>query len=156
MTATDTVLACRREFAAVARSFWLVPEVIPQPTRDDVALLYCICRRLDDAVDDAPDVDQARAALAVWRDELLERTTPRPLIAAFLDAADRTGLSRTHLDSLLDGMESDLGPVRVATDEELLRYAYRVSATVGLMLAPLLGARGVEAERRAVDLGIAL
>jgi len=152
----DTVAECRREFVRVARSFWLIPEIIPPLARDDVALLYCFCRRLDDAVDEAPDVDHARAALARWRDELRDRETRRPLIAAFLAGAARNGLPLPCADYLLDGMESDLGVVRLADDDELLRYAYRVSATVGLMLAPLLGVRGPEAERRVIDLGLAL
>lgn len=152
----DTVLACRREFVRVARSFWLIPELIPLPARDDIALLYCVCRQLDDAVDDAPDTAHARAALAQWRDELTGRTEPRPLIAAFLAGVPRSGLPLACMAHLLDGMQLDLGPVRIADDHQLLRYAYRVSAAVGLMLAPLLGVHGAAAEQRVIDLGIAL
>lgn len=152
----DTVLDCRREFVRVARSFWLIPELIPVPARDDIALLYCVCRRLDDAIDDAPDPGRARAALAQWRDELAGRVAPRPLIAAFLAGVPRTGLPLACMEHVLDGMAFDLSPVRIADDDELLRYAYRVSSAVGLMLAPLLGVHGGEAEQRVVDLGLAL
>jgi phytoene synthase len=152
----DTVVACRREFVRVARTFWLIPELIPVPARDDISLLYCVCRRLDDAVDEAPDLTHARAALAQWRDELAGRTEARPLIAAFLAGVPRTGLPLACMEHLLDGMELDLGDVRIADDESLLRYAYRVSAAVGLMLAPLLGIHGAAAEQRVVDLGLAL
>lgn len=151
-----TVLACRREFVRVARSFWLIPELIPVPARDDISLLYCVCRRLDDAVDEAPDASHARTALAQWRDELAGQAEPRPLIAAFLAGVPRTGLPLACMDHLLDGMALDLASVRIADDDELLRYAYRVSAAVGLMLAPLLGIHGAEAEQRVVDLGLAL
>ena len=153
---SDTVVACRREFVRVARSFWLIPELIPQPARDDISLLYCVCRRLDDAVDEAPDAAQAGAALARWRAELGRRAESRPLVAAFLAGASRTGLPLACMAHLLDGMELDLGAVRIADDDELLRYAYRVSAAVGLMLAPLLGVRGAAGEQRVVDLGLAL
>jgi 15-cis-phytoene synthase len=152
----DTVLASRREFVRVARSFWLIPELIPVPARDDISLLYCVCRRLDDAVDEAPDASRARTALAQWREELAGRAEPRPLIAAFLAGVPRTGLPIACIDHLLDGMAFDLESVRIADDDELLRYAYRVSAAVGLMLAPLLGVHGAEAEQRVVDLGLAL
>lgn len=152
----DTVRACRGEFVQVARSFWLVPELIPQPARDDIALLYCVCRRLDDAVDDASNTGEARAALERWRAELLGRAAPRPLIAAFLAGVPRSGLPLECAEHLLDGMELDLAPVRIGDDDTLLRYAYRVSASVGLMLAPLLGVRGAAAEARVVDLGLAL
>lgn len=152
----DTVLACRREFVRVARSFWLIPELIPVPARDDISLLYCVCRRLDDAVDEAPDSSHARAALAQWHDELGGRSEPRPLIAAFLAGVPRRGLPLACMGHLLDGMAFDLASVRINDDDELLRYAYRVSAAVGLMLAPLLGIHGAEAEQRVVDLGLAL
>ncbi len=140
----------------MARSFWLIPELIPPTTREDVALLYCLCRRLDDSVDEAPDPAQARDALERWRGELRGRAPPRPLVAAFLAGTRRTGLPLQCVDLLLEGMAFDLSVVRVANDAELLRYSYRVSSAVGLMLAPLLGIRGVEAERRVVDLGLAL
>ncbi len=152
----DTVDASREEFERVAKRFWLVPEVIPPVDRDDIGLLYCFCRRLDDAVDEAPSVAVARLALEQWRSELSGRAPARPLIAAFLAGAKQTGLSLESAGHLLDGMASDLEPVRVADDRALLRYAYQVSSSVGLMLAPLLGARGVEATWRVIDLGIGL
>lgn len=157
---SDTVAASRREFVQVARSFWLIPEIIPPVTRDDVSLLYCVCRHMDDDVDESADVAVARAALARWRDEMFGRATPRPLVAAFLAGAARTGLPLECMGHLMDGMASDLpeggGGVRVVDDDELVRYAYRVSSAVGLMLAPLLGVEGEEGKRRVVDLGIAL
>jgi phytoene synthase len=152
----DTVVECRREFVAVARRFWLLPEIIPPLARDDVALLYSLCRRIDDAVDEAADAQRAHLELGRWRDELRGRAPARPLVAAFLAGAARSALPLECVESLLDGMESDLGPVRIADDDALLRYAYRVSASVGLLLAPLLGVHGAEAERRVVDLGLAL
>jgi 15-cis-phytoene synthase len=152
----DTVLSCRRAFVRVARSFWLIPELIPLPARDDIALLYCVCRQLDDAVDDAPDAAHAGAELARWRAELTGQAEPRPLIAAFLAGVSRTGLPPVCMVHLLDGVQLDLGEVRIADDHQLLRYAYRVSAAVGLMLAPLLGVRGTAGEQRVIDLGLAL
>ncbi len=151
-----TVVACRREFVRVARSFWLIPELIPPIAREDIALLYCFCRRLDDAIDEAPDIEHARAALAAWRAELSGHAAPRPLIAALLAGVPRNGLPLECASHLLEGMEADLGVVQISDDDELLRYAYRVSAAVGLMLAPLLGVRGEAAEQRVVDLGLAL
>lgn len=151
-----TVLQARAHFVRVARSFWLIPELIPPIALDDVALLYAVCRQLDDAVDDAPTLDQARAALAEWKGELLGQTTPRPLIAAFLKGVPRTGLPLVALEGLLSGMQADLELVRLADDRALLRYCYQVSSCVGLLLAPLLGVAGLEGTKRVVDLGVGL
>ncbi len=152
----DTVDASREEFVQIARRFWLIPELIPPMDRDDVGLLYCFCRRLDDAVDEAPSRDAAKAALGQWRDELEGRTAARPLIAAFVAGAARSGLPLESARQLLDGMEGDLDAVRMPDDAALIRYAYQVSSSVGLLLAPLLQVRGEEAERRVVDLGVGL
>jgi phytoene synthase len=151
-----TVAGCREEFVRVARSFWLIPELIPPVAREDVSLLYCFFRRRDEAVDEAPDRAQAAAALARWRDELAGRAPARPLIAAFLAGAARSGLPLRSADHLIGGMQHDLGEVRLPDDDALLRYAYQVSSSVGLMLAPLLGVAGVEAGWRVIDLGIGL
>ena len=146
-----TIDECRREFIRVAHSFWIVPELIPPTARDDIAVLYCFCRRLDDTVDDSPEAAQARAALALWRDELSGRAPARPLVEVLLASVRRNGLPSDCIGHLLDGMAADLGPVRIADDDELLRYAYRVSTAVGLLVAPLFGIRGADADARVVD-----
>jgi len=56
---------------------------------------------------------------------------------------------------LIDAMDTDLGPVRIADDAQLHRYAYGVAGTVGLMMCGILGAH-LHARARAVDLGIAM
>jgi 15-cis-phytoene synthase len=151
-----TIDECRREFIRVAHSFWIVPELIPPAARDDIAVLYCFCRRLDDTVDDSAEAAQARAALALWRDELSGRAPARPLVEVLLASVRRNGLPSDCIGHLLDGMAADLGPVRIADDDELLRYAYRVSTAVGLLVAPLFGIRGADADARVVDLSLAL
>ena len=54
-----------------------------------------------------------------------------------------------------EGFLTDLGPVRLGTEAELLRYCYQVAGTVGRMMAPIAGG-GKEAEARAVKLGQAM
>ncbi|MBK7925198.1 MAG: squalene/phytoene synthase family protein [Gemmatimonadetes bacterium] len=152
----DTVAAAREEFDRTARAFGLIPGLIPPVDREDVALLYCFCRHLDDAVDEAPSPGAARAALDAIEAESVGRAEPRPLIAAFRAGAARSGLPLGCTRYLLDGMRSDLGLVRIPDDTAFLRYCYQVSAAVGQMLAPLLGIRDPVALTRAVDLGIGL
>lgn len=54
-----------------------------------------------------------------------------------------------------EGFQTDLGPVRLGTEAELLRYCYQVAGTVGRMMTPIAGG-GKEAEARAVKLGQAM
>lgn len=152
----ETVLRCRDEFFRTARQFWLLPEILEPVVRDDVALLYCFCRRLDDAVDDAPSREAAREALHAVAEELRERRPPRPLIAALLAARIRVPFPVHAAEALITGMASDLDPVRIQDDAELVRYCYRVSSSVGLMLCAILRIEAPRSMPRAVDLGIAL
>lgn len=146
------VAAARAEFVRVARSFWLIPEIIPAVRRDDVALLHAFCRRVDDAADEgaggAPELDRLEA-------ELTGRAPPRALVERLRPRLAAMGLGTEPLELLIAGVRSDLGPVRMADDDALVRYCYQVSSTVGLMLCAALGVAPAGWDR-AVDLGIAL
>ncbi len=153
---TETVLRSRDEFFRTARQFWLLPEILEPIVRDDVALLYCLCRRLDDAIDEAPSREAARDALRTFAEELQEHAPPRPLVAALLAARTRVPFPIHAAESLIAGMTSDLEEVRITDDAALIQYCYRVSASVGLMLCAVLKIEAPRSIPRAVDLGLAL
>lgn len=146
------VAAARAEFVRVARSFWLIPEIIPAARRDDVGLLHAVCRLVDDAADEAkggaPELDRLEA-------ELTGRAPPRALVERLRPRLAALGLGTEPLQLLIAGVRGDLGPVRVPDDDALVRYSYQVSSTVGLMLCAALGV-APEGWDRAVDLGVAL
>ena len=77
-------------------------------------------------------------------------------MALFLETADRTGIPVGAALELIVGVRSDMHPVRVADDRELLRYCYRVAGTVGLMMCGVLGVRDTDALPFAVDLGVGM
>lgn len=151
-----TVLEARAVLERKARSFALASRLLPHDVRDDLAILYRFCRLADDACDDPGEPAVARRTIEALHDELAHRAPPRPLVAAFRALAARIELPLSYAGLLLDGVASDLGPVRVEDDGELIRYCYRVAGTVGLMLCPLLGVRHRRALPHAIDLGIAM
>ena len=57
---------------------------------------------------------------------------------------------------MIDGVLQDTKTVAIKTTEELLRYAYRVAGSVGLMMCPIIGCRDSRGLRHAIDLGIAM
>lgn len=130
-------------FSAAAR--WLGPA-----TRDEIALLYTFCRRIDDLADEQGDAD----ALERVSLELEGHAPPSPLVSALLGLAEK-GVPLDAARELVRGVRSDLGPVRIATPEALVRYAWQVAGTVGEMCCPLLGAAPC-ARPFALDLGIAM
>lgn len=138
--------------ARKARTFRLASAMLPGDLRDDIAILYAFCRIADDLADDDGDA----AALDALDREIAGEAEPRPLVRALLQVARRHGVSLADARTLLDGVRSDLGAVRVADDAELLRYSFKVASTVGLMLSRILGARTTAAETHAADLGLAM
>lgn len=142
--------------ARVARSFWAAARFLPSRVRADVVVLYAVCRTIDDAADEAPNVAAARTELARMRAELLREAPLSPLFEAYHAIAARCGIPLESALLLLDGVQSDLGPVRIAHHDDLVRYCYRVASTVGVMMSRVVGCDDPRAAPFAVDLGLAM
>ncbi len=142
------------------RSFALAGRLLPQSMRDDAAIVYAFCRLVDDAADEAPNRAEALIALDALQAELEGRVPRRPLVAAVCAVFARREVPEEAATELLRGVRGDLGDragaLTVADDAELLRYAYRVAGTVGLMMCGVLGVRDREAWAGAIDLGVAM
>ncbi|MBA2663567.1 MAG: phytoene/squalene synthase family protein [Bradymonadaceae bacterium] len=156
MESTAIIRSSTEVLAQNSRSFRLASLFLPAKAQDDAALCYAVCRLIDDTADEAESVELARQELAQIREELAGHVPARALLATFLAMAKRTGLRLDCVFELIKGVESDLGPVRLANDAELLRYGYRVAGTVGLMMCAVLGVDEREALPHAIDLGIAM
>lgn len=142
--------------AAGSRSFHLASRFLPRARRADAAVVYALCRTVDDEADERTDDDEARRALDAIRAELDGKASPRPVVAAFRSVADRVGIDVRHAHHLIDGVASDIGLVRVPDDRRLLRYCYEVAGTVGLLMCPVLGVQAGEAHPYALDLGVGM
>lgn len=138
-----------------ARSFAWAARFLPRADRRDAAQLYAFCRAVDDLADDGAATD-ADAQLVAIREALLAREHGHPVAGPFLALAERRGIEIAAAINLIDGARGDLGTVEITTTDELIRYAYRVAGTVGLMMAPVLRVTAREAAPFAVDLGIAM
>ena len=141
-----------------AKSFALAAKLLPAAVRDDVAVLYAYCRRVDDAVDEAPRGTE-RARVHALMHELTSIYAGEPqadtLVAAFQRLVQRSGMPERYPRALLAGMLSDAGEVRLASVDDLLLYAYRVAGTVGVMMCYVTGLSDARALTNAVHLGIA-
>ena len=150
MTDAVTVLA------RFGQSFRLAGRLLPSSTLADAAELYAFCRGVDDLADECVDPGTARAELLLLRDAVLAGNDGHPMAARFLALQRRCDLDPSAAITLIETVLSDLDPVRVADEAELLRYAYGAAGTVGLMMCPILDARGAAATTYAIDLGIAM
>jgi len=150
---------CERILREGSKSFALAARLLPRAVRGDVAALYAYLRRADDAVDLAAPAAQL-AHVARLERELDSVYAGEPqhelVLAAFQDVAQRCGIPRLYVDELLAGMRMDATECRYTSREELLRYAYRVAGTVGLMLCHVFGVRDERALVHAAHLGMAM
>lgn len=141
--------------AAGSRTFRLASFFLPPAVRARAAVVYAFCRRVDDAVDEAPDPSSAAAAVQRLRFELIQPGADPVMLAFTAIVADNpVGLAAAR--SLIDGVASDLELVRTPNDRELIRYAYAVAGTVGLLMCGVLGVTDRRALAHAIDLGIAM
>jgi phytoene synthase len=137
-------------------SFSFAGWFLPEDRRVDAARLYSFCRHVDDLADEAPDPAAARSALDELAAQLRGERPRREMAAAMEDLFARRGVDRGAALCLIEAVASDLELVRVADDRQLLRYAYGVAGTVGLMMCGVLGVTDPVARRHAIDLGVAM
>jgi phytoene synthase len=151
--------AAERVLARHSKSFALAARLLPKACRADVAVLYAYCRRADDEVDEAPEHERRARVEALFTElDSVYAGHPQssPLIAELQRVVTSYRIPKLYLSELLEGMRSDLGPVRIANRDELLSYAHRVAGVVGLMLCHVFGLRDRRALSNADHLGIAM
>ena len=122
----------------------------------DAARLYAFCRLLDDMADG--DIENGPARLADIRADLLAgRHGADPALQAFLPLMAEKHFPPDVLIALIDGLLEDQEDVVSLADEAaLLRYAYRVAGTVGLLMCHVLDCHSPSARAHAIDLGIGM
>lgn len=125
--------------------------------RDAAAIfdLYAFCRYLDDLVDEQRGPSREAELEAVARELAAGRST-RPHVAAFIRRAAAVKLPMELPHLLIEGMRSDLELVEFESEDRLVRYAYLVAGSVGLMFCHLVGVPDRRAQPFAIDLGIGM
>ncbi|MBC7726362.1 MAG: phytoene/squalene synthase family protein [Microbacteriaceae bacterium] len=148
--AADALLSQR------GHSFHWARRLLSAPHAERATRLYGFCRRIDDLADEGPSPAAARDALAIIRQALQTRRSDDPAMRDMLQLMRGCGIDPAVPLELIQGVESDLGEVRMVDMAELLRYCYRVAGTVGLMMTAALDVTAAEALPHAIDLGIAM
>jgi len=147
-TLTHAYDTCRRMHRRHDPTYYWATRRLPADVRPATHALYGYVRTADQLVDGprrAPTPEARRAALDAWEGELargLEQGgSENPVVGALVDAARRHDLPLSELRPYMRSMRVDCDePVRIASESELDRYMEGSAATVGLIMAPLLGA----------------
>jgi len=142
------------------RSFFWASHFLGRKTAYNAAHLYQFCRTLDDLADG--DIADGPARLAAIQTQLERLADGKaiaeidPALAAFLPVMKACHVPIMPFLHLLEGLLFDQGEVAIASEDGLIKYAYQVAGTVGLLMCPILGCQNRHAFCFAVDMGIAM
>ena len=152
----NETLTPQDSLAANGRSFHWASRFLGASMGNSAARLYAFCRLLDDMADD--DIPDGPARLACIEADLASgRTGNDPVFSAFHPFMMEMKFSPAVLSALIEGLLQDQAD-EVCFDDEaaLLRYAYRVAGTVGLLMCDVLNCKDIKAKAHAIDLGIGM
>lgn len=159
----DVVQACEAILNKNSRSFSMAARFLGATNRHRAAAVYAFCRRVDDAIDLAPNRQEQVRALAQVRADLercyaasLGSSLHEPELIAFRFVARDRGIPRLYPAELIEGMVMDVRAVRYEHLEDLLLYCHRVAGVVGLMMCHVFGISDDRALARAAHLGIGM
>ncbi len=153
---------CAEVMRAQASSFYLSTRLLPKAKRHAIEAVYGFCRSADDTADEpGSSLLERRRTFASIRRDLGAISSGRacgthPWFPALRHAFGKFPLKIEDAFDLVDGCNSDLGAVDVASMEDLERYSSAVAGTVGRFTVTILGASDEDSLRRAGRLGIAM
>jgi 15-cis-phytoene synthase len=159
---TDTAASTLRKHG---QSFYWAGQLLSATQLEQAAILYALCRKVDDIADEALDAQSKKAAdnqLKYLSQALtLSQAPAQPLLLEIYTSAQQLfgheSLAMRALQDLIATIRGDLKLVRIGPHAELLRYCYGAAGTVGVMMACLLKAKPrAQALPHAIDLGIAM
>ena len=137
------------------KTFAWAAHLMPRRDTDRLARLYAICRRLDDLADLDGGADAKQRLLALQA-QPWGAASADPMARELATMVADMGLNPATMQQLLDGLIGDLDHQRIADEQGLIRYAYLVAGTVGLMVCDVLDVSAPVARKAAVNLGIAM
>ncbi len=145
-----------RILIAKGRSFHWARRLLGSVHANRATRLYGFCRWIDDLADEAVSTDTAKEALNMASTDIQRGKSNSPILIDALRLIEECKIDPAIALELIQGVRSDLDPVRIETQTELLRYCYKVAGTVGLMMSAALDVVDEAALPHAIDLGIAM
>ena len=131
------------------KSFYWASFFLPNKSKDTASELYSICRYFDDLADEAY-TDQSETLKREF--EQICNNVGHPVNKFFKS----NNIPIQILGDLIQGLIQDQKLVRLQTEKDLIKYSYQVAGTVGLMMQPLILVKNKNANKHAIDLGIAM
>jgi len=145
----------RASLAQNGKSFNWAAKLFKRHDADRIAQLYAFCRYADDIAD---NLDEATAKLHLEEilSDLRRGHSRIPTVSNLLKLLDGNKTALKSARYLVAALLADTGKVRIQNHNDLIRYAYGVAGTVGIMVCEVVGAHDSAALPFAIDLGIGM
>ena len=152
----NETLTPQESLAANGKTFDWARRFLGAKMGTNATRLYAFCRLLDDMADD--DIPDGPDRLSrIYNNLQLGGYEDDPAYASFKPFMKEMDFSPVILSALIDGlMQDQADEVCIASESDLLRYAYRVAGTVGLLMCEVLKCDDINANAHAIDLGIGM
>lgn len=137
------------------KTFAWAAHLIPYRDAARLARLYAVCRKLDDLTD-LVGSSEAKERLLTLRSRPWVAGADDPIARELALLVQDIGLNPATMVQLLDGLISDFDHKAITDEASLIRYAYLVAGTVGLMVCDTLNVSEAPARNAAINLGIAM
>jgi phytoene synthase len=158
-TIEQAYATCEQITRTEAGNFYYGIRLLPVQKRSALCAVYALARRIDDIGDGDQPTGDKQTALADIRKELgrLDESSD-PVLVAVNAAARRFPVPLEAFDELIDGVQMDLGDVRIADFDELVVYCRHVAGSVGRLCLSIFGSSSPDPRTSifADQLGIAL
>jgi phytoene synthase len=123
------------------KTFHLATRLLPKRVRHATYVLYAFFRVADEVVDDvdAPEPAVQRERLERYRAAALgEREAENPVVAAFAETRERTGIDPDDVDVFVEAMLTDVDTARYESYADLEAYMDGSAAAVGRMMTAVM------------------
>ena len=145
----DLELNSSKDLKREGKSFYWASFFLPKRYKINAGTLYSICRYFDD-IADKYSKDQTN----YLKNSIEEiKNNKKNKVNIFLQ---KNKINNLILIDLIEGLILDQKKPRIQNEKELIKYAYHVAGTVGLMMSKIIGVKNRIAERSAIDLGIGM
>jgi len=142
-----------------AKTFYFASRFLPKDKQNAAYAIYAVCRLTDDIVDNN-EIFSGSIHLSAIRESIESVYNKTKLtdniLLAFRETVNKYKIPKKYFDELIEGMYMDLNKNRYESFDELCIYCERVAGMIGLIMLKVLGSHNQEAEKYAVDLGIAM
>ena len=117
--------------------------------------IYSFCRKIDDMVDEAENLNIAKKKLHIFMDAWREGKS-HSIIEVLKNIPKENWPNQKLVEIFLNGQMSDIKFTSFKSDKALIIYCYQVAGTVGLMVCDIFGVKDKKMRYFAIDLGIAM